>query len=371
MKKLNVLLIGAIALSGLAFTACSDSDDDNNANTVKESGSLSEFNTKYNLQLTNIFTSANYKNNGDIDLPTTYTSATDAQALAVANFLETKIFPVLGTTFIMSNLPQIIYVADSVKYSYTKTTYDCPSDWASAADPSKTETSTETTVTNSLYGEVGTSQLTLAASHLNDADQTALIKAWTSLIIERIMSTGNHTTPQSFIDLSENKYDGLFSSDKMKTRYNVYQTSLASLESFIAPYNISDVSPHFSCWWYAGVLNPNRYGYATYTWYTQNDCDMWNSVYSLTGDNAYTVANSIAPWFYCSTWMQDFGDFVSFILYDSPATKAAFYKTVDASTYTSGSNTYNGDSSIMKQKVDLVKTYFSTNFGITLTEPTE
>jgi hypothetical protein len=367
MKKSNYLLAAVLLLSGSLFSACS-SDDNDSTDEVQKSTSLSAFNTKYNLNVTNSFTETEYKNNGDINLPTSYTPATEAQALAVANFLETKIFPILGEKFITANLPQNIYIADSVKYSYTKTVYDCPSNWASATDPSKTETVTESTVTNSLYGEIGTNQLTLAASHLNDADQTALIKAWTSLIIERVMSTGNHPTPTEFVNLSENKYDGLFSSDKMKARYNVYQTSLASETSFIAPYNMSDYTPHFSCWWYAGVLNPNRYGYATYTYYTQNDCDMSNSVYGLSGSSAYTVENSKAPWFYCGTWMQDFGDFVSFILFDSSATKTAFYSTVDAATGTSGTNSFTGDSSIMKQKAELVKSYFTTNFGITLTD---
>jgi hypothetical protein len=367
MKKLNFLLIGLFAIASLAFVSCSSSSNSDNEENQK-SGTVSDFNTKYNLNLTNSFTETNYKNNGDIDLPTSYAKATDAQTLAVANFLETKIFPKLGVTFIMNNLPQTIYVADSVKYSYIKTTYDVPSNWASATDPSTTETSKDETIVNNLYGEVGTYHLTLAANRLNDADQTALIKAWTSLIIERIMGTGNHTAPQSFIDLSENKYDGLFSSAFMKKHYDVYEASLASEGSFIAPYNISDFDPHFSCWWYAGVLNPNRYGYANYVYYTQADCDMWNKVYNLSGSNAYTVANSLAPKFFCGTWMQDFGDYVSFILYDSAATKTSFYSRVDASTYTNGTTTYTGDSSIMKQKVDLVKSYFSTTFGITLTD---
>lgn len=393
MKKNYFALAAAMVFVAVMTTGCKDPNEGPTGPVIEVSTSLDAFNEKYdiNMQVLTVADSVEWRNNGDVDLPTRYTVTTEAKALELANFLEKEVFPLFGDEFIANVMPPKIFVADSVVYTYYDEVTDVNPDWVekNVNDMSYKDmvemsaNSTNVKVDVNLYGDVSNYHLTLATNHLEDADKKALMKNYVSLIIERMMANTNKwPVPTEFIKVSEDAHKIMMNDDinpgnTSAIYQHFYQTQLSGTKQKTLMYaGISKYDPAFSVWWFCGALNPNRYGPMFYSGYTQAYCDQFNRVYEYkVGDAEYTSPADNFYWFQCMTYQQDFGDFVAHIMFDSPAEKAALFARIDAASWDNIDSNTNEvlitrrcDSQKMNQKTELVKSYFKTNFDITLPE---
>ena len=139
MKK--TLMFASCLLAAVAFTACSDDDNNTNgdegATTPAPEMGIDEFNTKYDLEATLDVDTATFNyasmdgqmfrwingrvdENGDSipDFIGQYFVAADNEYVdKVLGFLDAEVFPVFGEEFISKYMPRTIYFASEVQYN--------------------------------------------------------------------------------------------------------------------------------------------------------------------------------------------------------------------------------------------------------------
>lgn len=312
---------------------------------------LDGFNSAYRLEMTNDIDEATYFYNGNATLETRYTLASVSQAEEVSKFLQEEIFPLFPDGFIASYLPSTIYVADSVYYDYTYEVYDY--------SDGKT-IHTEDTFTRSLYGEIGSRQLTFAASMLSETqDRERLRFEWTSLVIERMMSnTAVWTTPSDFIKISEDLLYQFFD-----LHFDYYKDTLTDDGSSFG-FPSSPEADEFSYWYWCGSFRAARYGY----FLNYVDTKEYNNALApespVTEDHSAFVYSQL-------TYKQDFADFLAYMLVYGPQGWEEYMLAVTGITYVKESsdgtvNTFVCSRDVYDSKAEIVRNYMEDKFGWTI-----
>lgn len=318
---------------------------------------LEGFNEKWMLSLTNVVDPSIYVFDGSASLLSTYTEEKDMdKVLKVAEVLDSRILPLFPTEMVTRNMPSLIYVADSVCVDYVEERYDAkPNDKGVLKPFYPSET-----LKRSLYGDVGASQLTLAAAKLDEPGaQDSLVFNWTSLIIERMMAnTTKWPVLQEFKALSEQKYSslGLFTTN----RY--YQDALSNGKKYFRSY-ASLYSDQWSYWYACGSVRGSRYFYDSRCVFTTKFAEYYNS---FMGDGM--GYDEIQCWYWL-TYRQDFADLLTFMLLNTPAEREAWLDKVEPLRYTE----FQMDDDVMAisrdifhQKMELVRNYMQEHFNWTI-----
>ena len=255
-----------------------------------------------------------------------YSPAKEEYVERVINYFEDEIFSIFPEGFIKKHLQPTILLADSLKMEWEYIDNVAGNRYADY---------------HNLWGNVTRNYIVIG--HVSaDFDFTSrdMKEVLISLFVERMMiNNKSWPKPQAFLDVSGESY-GSFGGNYWNGEFN-------DLAYWTSSYPPGGATEYFD-WWRLGMLRHGRlihHGYEhTVLW--GMDFSLWAMAKLTTG--------------------QDFGDYVAFIISRTAAEKETFFADV-ASRPTS----YGGAAAVakMRTKMQLVKDYFQTNFGITLTEP--
>lgn len=255
---------------------------------------LDWFNTAYRLELTPDIKADTYFYDGDASLGTSYTETDVTEAVRVAEFLEEEVFPLFPEGFIYRYMPACIFVADEVSIDYTYEVYDF-------ADGRVIHTIES--YPRNIYGDIGSRQLTFAASMLDDEpDKQRLRFEWASLMLERMMSSINlWSTPADFMNVAEDRLEEYFGP------YSYYYKESLSSTGTTFGMPCSPDEDDFSIWYYCGAVRGARYGYELHWINTKAFADYYT-------EDGVSGEESEAYVYSKPTWKQEFADIIAYIM---------------------------------------------------------
>ena len=324
----------------LLFTACDRSDEggylvfESGGNSMGDSPvdrKIQEMFEKYDVMFKYDFNEVDYSYNWTEHLDVTklpYTPAKPEYVERVINYIENEIFSVFPEGFIANYLQPDILLADSLKLEWE---YDDRVNGVYYTDH------------HSLCGNITRNYVVVGrVSESFDFESKETKEELISLFVERMLGNRNFwPKPQAFLDVTGEDY-GTFGVGKYWTgAFNDFAYWGSSTP-------VGDASEYFD-WWKNGIL---KHGRLIHTGYERQM--VWGIIEFISWNMAKTTIG------------QDFGDYVAFIISRTAAEKETFFADV-ASRPTS----YGGAAAVekMRTKMQLVKDYFQTNFGITLQEP--
>ena len=339
----------------VAMVSCSQKEDYDLSWLDEDYAELPEeldgFNSAYRIEMTNGIVPETYFYDGDASLGTAYTEATVEQAVQVADFLDAEVFPLFPDGFIAEYMPACIYVADEVTMTYTYEVYDYVD--------GKMKHTVESYQRN-LAGDIGSRQLTFAASCLeNLQDREKLRFEWTSLVLERMMSSKNRwKEPTEFMNIAEDRLEEYFGPYS-----HYYKESLSSSGTTFAMPGSPDENA-FSIWYYCGAVRSARYGYELHYINTE----AFTGSYSEDGTGEEYEAYSYSK----PTWKQEFADIIACMLvygqegWESLVQKISGLTLVEEEEDDNGnvtSVTYTCERSVFDRRLEYVTEYMQENFG--------
>ena len=353
MKMKRIALFAAMLAAMVSCSQKQDYDlswlDEFNVDLPEE---LDGFNTAYRLEMTNNIIPETYMYDGDASLGTSYTEATVEQAVEVADFLEKEIFPLFPEGFIYRYMPSCIFVADEVTIDWTYEVYDF-------ADGRIIHT--VESFPRNLSGEIGSRQLTFAASMLEDRQDVQRLRfEWTSLILERMMSSTNlWSTPTAFMNIAEDRLEEYFGP------YSYYYKSSLTSSGTTFGMPASPDEDEFSIWYYCGAVRSARYGYELHWINTKAFSDSYT-------EDGVSGEESEAYVYSKPTWKQEFADIVAYILvygddgWESLMQKISGLVLEEEDEDEAGNPvtvTYSCERSVFEERLDYVAEYMLENFG--------
>lgn len=401
MKK--TLMFASCLLAAVAFTACSDDDNDTNgdggAPTPAPEMGIDEFNNKYDLEATLDVDTATFNyasmdgqmfrwingrvdENGDSipDFIGQYFVAADNEYVdKVLGFLDAEVFPVFGEEFISKYMPRTIYFASEVQYNpyYNNRNLGL----VNHAKDIHYAFEGGTCCPNYIM-------FSHCCADFDTMDKTYLKRLYTSLVVEYIFSNIANSQLVEPTEFNQYSLDYTVGVDLGFMIFSLNQTCDAYYESSADDFETGWLNEsvywnsfeeivngenlwHFPTVWFQSELRPGRVGACEVTLYDEATAI------------EYEYPSLYSSIYFRPSSAQVLGDYVAFIVTTTAAEKEAYYAEIEdalskadteegspfPTEYLGGENakTVNDVLPDIKARVELCKEYFA-NYGVVLTD---